>query len=263
LRDKLKLAVVEMNGAQRVHNNQFGTIGVLFNRSVTDASLLPKPDTLALCMLWLRDSGTGGDAPAYSVGEMAAACAAKMASNIAPFNPLDDVSVLGIDAPKKLTDWISVGASLESEVCLGQGNTPLKVKPNGEVAFVRTVTSRISADGTGAPEVTAYYDVQDFNCLYFFRKTIFTRFSQPDFKQRKLSDETAREVKAETIRLMQAFEDQGMFQKVQELGKLVQVERNISDRHRLDVKIPVNVVPGLHVLATNIEAGTLFDIITI
>lgn len=263
LRDKLKSAVVEMSGAQRVHNNQFGTIGVTANRSVTDPSLLPKPDTLALCGIWLRDTGTGADAPSYTIAELAAAAAARMASNISPFNPLNDVTILNLTAPAKSSDWITVGAALESEVCLGQGVTPLRVKPNGEVAFVRTVTARVSPDGTGSPEVTAYYDVQDFNVLYFFRKTVYTRFSQPDFKQRKLNDETAREAKSEVIRLMQAFQDAEMFQKVDKLGKLVQVERNASDRHRLDIKIPVNVVPGLQVLSTNIEATTLFDVITV
>lgn len=263
LRGKIKDTALEMSGAQRVQNNQFGTFGVLANRSVTDPSLLPETDTQYLIGVWLRDTGTGADAPAYSVAEIAAASACKMAANLSPFNPLDNITIVGIDAPKKNTDWITVGAALESEVALGLGITPLRVKPNGEVAFVRTVTSRVSFDGTGAPLVTAYYDVQDFNVLYFFRKTIFTRFSQPDFTQRKLNDETAREAKAEVIRLMQAFQDQGMFQAVDKFAKLVEVERNASDRSRLDIKIPVNVVPGLHVVASNIVASTQFDVITV
>lgn len=263
LRDKLKATALLMSGAQRVHNNQFGTIGVAVNRSVTDPSLLPAADTQFLCGVWLRDTGTSSNAPAYSIGEVAAASAAKMASNIAPFNPLNDVTIQNLAAPKLASDHITVGAALESEACLAKGVTPLFVKPNGEVAFVRTVTARLSADGTGTPLVTAYYDIQDFNVLYFFRKTIYTRFSQPDFKQRKLNDETAREAKSEVIRLMTAFEDSGMFQAVSKLAKLVQVERNISDRHRLDIKIPVNVIPGLAVVAVNIEAGTQFDVISV
>lgn len=259
LRTKLRDTAIVMSGAQRVENNQFGSVGVVFNRSVADPSTLDQFDTQFILGAWMPDSGS----PVYSVAEMAAAVAARCAANVAPFNPLDDVDLGGVAAPASTEDWITVGAGLESEACLNRGWTPLKVKANGNVAFVRTVTGRISADGTGAPVVTAYYDLQDFNVLYFFRKAVWTRFSQPDFKRRKASAATGREVKSEVIRLMGLFEDQEMFQAVAQLSKLVQVERSLSDRHRFDVKIPVNVVPGLHIIATNIEAGTLFDTITI
>lgn len=259
LRNKLRDAMILMSGAQRVENNQFGSVGVVFNRTEADPSTLDQFDSQFIMGCWLPDSGT----PAYSIGEMAAACAARAAANPSPFNPLDDIDIGGVDAPVNEADWPTIGAGLESEACLTRGWTPLRVKSNGKVAFVRTVTGRLSPDGSGSPLVTAYYDLQDFQVLYLFRKTIFTRFSQTDFKQRKASVETAREIKAETIRLMTLFEDQNMFQAVAELSKLVQVERSTSDRHRFDVKIPVNVIPGLHIIATNIEAGTLFDTISI
>jgi len=257
-RDKLKVAAQVMSGPNRVHNNQFGTMGVLANQNVSDPSTLFKFDTQFLAGIWFPDAS-----PTVSLGEVAAAAAAKIASNVAPFNPLDDVSISQLPAPALDTDWITVGFGLESEVCLNQGWTPLKVKPNGEVAFVRTVTGRISADGTGTPVVTAYYDIQDFQVLYYWRKTLYTRFSQPDFKQRKASAEAAREIKSEAIRLASLFEDQQMFQAVAQLGKQFQVVRSSSDRHRFDVKTPVNVIPGLHVIATNIEATTQYDELSI
>lgn len=263
LRDKLRDHCLLVSGPQRVENNQFGSIGVIANRSETDPSSLDLFDSQYLAGMWLRDTGTAGDAPEYSLAEVAAACAARMASNVAPFNPLDDITITGIDAPAKRSDHITRGAGLESEVCLNQGWTPLYVKPNGEVAFVRTVTGRISADGTGAPVVGAYYDVQDFNVLYFWRKTLFTRFSQPDFKRRKASDSAAQELLSELIRLARLFEDQEMFQAVTQLSRQFQVERNIQDRHRFDYKTPVNVIPGLHVIAGNIEASTQFDTISL
>lgn len=259
LTDKVEETAEVMSGAQRVENNQFGTIGVAFERAEDDASNLFQYDSQFLCAIWLRDNGT----PDYSIGEMAAACAAKMAANGVPFNPLDSVTIPGIDAPADRADWPTIGAGLESETALDKGWTPLMVKPNGDVAFVRTVTTRRTQDADGVTEVNAYYDVQDFNVLYFWRKTIFTRFNQSDFKQRKASNETAREIKAELIRLATAFQDDNMFQAVDQLAKQFQVERNATDRHRFDVRTPVNVIPGLHVIATNVAASTQFDTITI
>lgn len=247
-----------MSGAQRTDNNQFGSFGVGANQSESNPSDLFLFDTQFLIGCWLPDTD-----PTYSLGEIAAACAAKMAGNGVPFNPLDDITVIGIPAPENSEEWITVGAGLESESCLNQGWTPLFVKPNEEVAFVRTVTGRISADGTGSPPVASYYDVQDFQTLYFWRKTLWTRFSQPDFKQRKASQAAAVEIKSEAIRLAVNFQDNNMFQAVQQLAKEFIVERNASDRSRFDFKTPVNVIPGLHVIAGNIVATTAFDTITV
>lgn len=257
-RDALKNQILLMNGAQRVENSQFGSFGVMFNRSVSDPSLLPAFDTPALIGVWLRDSGS----PAYSVAEMAAAAAAVMAANSVPFNPLDSVNVPFMAAPASLSDWPSVGAGLESETCLNQGWTPLYVKPSGDVAFVRTVTGRITT-GDSVTKVTAYYDVQDFSVLYFWRKTQFTRFNQDDWKRRKAGQAEAKDYKAELIRLATLFQDQNMFQAVDQLAKQFKVERNVSDRHRFDSFTPVNVIPGLHVLANNTQAGTQFDVVTV
>lgn len=263
LRGKLKDHCLLLSGAQRVENGQYGTMGVAFNRSVTSPSTLPKADTQHLVLVTLRDTGAGDDAPAYSLGEMAAACAARLASNAIPFNPVDDLTIPGVAAPAKTSDWYSIGASLESEAALGRGWTPLRVKPNGEVSFVRSVTSRLTVDADGVIEVTAYYDVQDFQVLYFWRKTLKTRFSQADFKRRKASNGAANDLLAELIRLATLFQDQEMFQAVDQLAKEFEVERNVSDRHRFDYKTPVNVIPGLHTIAGNIEAGTEFDTLTL
>lgn len=260
LRSKLRDHAILVSGSQRVHNNQFGSFGVVANLAEQDPSNLDQFDTPAVIGCWYRVvDGT----ISYSVAEVAAACAARMAANVAPFNPLDDSDIVGLPVSTEDSDNISVGAGLESESCLSRGWTPVYVKANGQPAFVRTVTGRLSPDGTGTPLVTAYYDVQDFNVLYFWRKTLYTRFAQADFKRRKASDESGRLIKSEMIRLAGIFEGQEMFQAVDQLAKQFLVERNLQDRHRFDFKTPVNVIPGLHVIAGNIVATTEFDTITI
>lgn len=253
----LKTLAQTMSGAQRVENGQFGSFGVAAEFDTAIASLTAF-DTQFLVGIYKRDS-----APAGLEGETAARAAAVMAASAIPFNPLDDVSLGGEDAPAAQSDWLTIGAGLESEAVLEKGYTPLRVKPNGEVAFVRTVTGRLSPDGTGTTLVTAYYDVQDFMVLYFWRKTLYTRFSQPDFKQRKASLAAGQEIKSECIRLAKTFEDQGLFQAVDKLAKQFAVQANPSDRSRFDVFTPVNVIPGLHVIATNIQATTQYDVVSV
>lgn len=258
---KLKTHAQTVSGSTRTRNNQFGSFGVVAERACAPGSL-PTPDSQYLIGYYLRDTGTAGDAPAYTVGEVAAAAACVQAANAVPFNPLDDVSIASLLAPLKPSDWISVGDSAESEVIEQLGWTPLYVKPNTDVAFVRTITTRLSVDGTGTPVVTSYYDVQDFQCLYLFRKAVYTRFQQPDFKK-KASARVAGRMKGEAIRLAGNFEDQEMFQAVAQLAKSFVVQRTSSDRHAFEVKLPVNVVPGLHRKKVNVEAGTEFDTFTV
>lgn len=246
-----------MSGAQKVQNSQFGTFAVAANQTVSDPSTLTIFDTQYMVAVWKRDS-----APTRSVGEVAAAAAAVMAANAIPFNPLDNVVIGGETKPVSINDNITVGAQAESETALNQGWTPERVLANGTVAFVRTITSRITT-GDSVTKVTAYYDVQDFQVLYFWRKTVFTRFNQPDFTQVKASLGKAQDAKSELIRLATSFQDQNMFQAVDQLAKQFQVQRSLTDRSRFDVLTPVNVIPGLHVIATNVQAGTQFDAFTV
>jgi phage tail sheath gpL-like len=129
------------------------------------------------------------------------------------------------------------------------------------VVIVRSVTSRVTT-GDSVTAVTAYYDVQDFQVLYFTRKSIVSRFNQPDFQRVKASTAEGKVVRGEVIAILSTLETQGMLQAVEQLAPQVVVQRNVSDRSRFDVFIPVNVVPGLHVIASNIQAGTQFDSFT-
>lgn len=248
-----------MSGSSRSDNGQFGTFAVGASNA-SDPSTLFKMDTQYGIGVWQRD--TSGS-PVYSLGETAAATAAIIAGNAVPFNPVNDVVVGGQPASTVVADYPTVGAGLDSEVCLNQGWTPLRTFANGNVAIVRAVTGRLSTDGSGLTLVNSYYDVADFQVLYFWRKTLWTRQSQPDFKRAKASANAARNLKGEIVRLARQFEDQTMFQSVTELAKQFVVQRNASDRSRFDVLTPVNVVPGLAVIATQVLAGTQFDTFTI
>lgn len=245
-----------MSGPSRVQNNQFGTFAVTLNRSVTSPANLPKYDTQYITTAWLRDTNTR----VYSIGEDAAAYAALVAGGVVPFNSVDDTIIGGVAAPSSMNDWITVGAGLESEAALNQGWTPLRVLPTGDVAIVRSVTARLTSDGT--TPVLSYYDVQDFQVLYFLRKAIKQRYSQPDFTNVKLSEQKLKDGKAAVVALLSSFEDQGMVQAVAQLAPLVQVQGNATDRSRMDVFVPTNVVPNLHVIATNLQATTEFDVVS-
>lgn len=250
--------VIAMSAAGRVQNNQYGSFLVACNRNAASPSTLFKYDTPAMIGIWLRDTGV----QAQLIGEVAASCAAQLAGLQIPFNPINGRVLGNVNAPLAQADWISVGAGLESETALAQGWSPLRILPNGTVAWVRSRTARVTT-GDGVTAVTGYFDVQDFLVLYYWRKTLVTRFNQPDLTQTKASAQAAQLILAEVIRLAGTFEDQNMFQDIKDLAKLFLVQRNLTDRSRFDVYTPVNVIPGLMVIATNIQASTQGDFVTV
>jgi len=259
----LQAELAAMSAASRVDNSQFGSIGVVFNRNTSSPGNLYKYDTQFLMPVWMPDSTTSGpNAPAYTLGEMAAAAACRLAAQGVPFNPVDGVSIPGVNPPYLGSDYVTVGYGLESETALQAGWTPLKVLANGTVAFVRTVTARLTQNGSG-PTVTAYYDAQDFQVLYYWRRTLWTRFSQPDMTTIKASLNSAENILAEVIRLAKLFEKNNMFQAVDQLAKQFIVERDSIDRSRFNVLTPVNVIPGLHIIANNTVATTQYDSLSI
>lgn len=262
-RDELKTIVQAVSAADRTDMFQFGAFGMMFNRSVTDFTTLDTPDTQYLGLSILRDTGIDDDAPALSAAEICAMYSAKVASRLFPFNPLNGEIINGIVPPKKMSDWITVSGTGDSEVILRKGWTPLGVFPSGTVYITRSVTTRITDNGSALnPEVgEPYVDIQDFQVLYFLRKTLHARFSRSDFKQSKASNDTAIRIKGEVIKILKSFEDQGAVQNVDELSKKVKVERNISYRSRYDIFAPVNVIPGLHQVGTNIQATTEGDLL--
>lgn len=256
----LENACATISAPANVQNNQFGSVGVVFNRAQSNPALLPIYDTQYLMPCWLYDSSTLG-APPLSIGEMAAAYAAIVAGNPVPFNPVDDLIIPNIPAPNNPADWPTVGNGMATEAALNRGWGPLKVFPNASVACVRSITARLTLNGSGngLNNITAYFDMQDFQVLYYWRKTLYTRFAQPDWKRRKASLQAAQLMLSEMIRLATLFQDQQMFQAVDQLATQFEVARNTTDRSRFDYVTPVNVIPGLHVIDGNIIATTEFD----
>lgn len=260
LTGKIRVQAKTMSGAGRTDNNQFGTMAVVANQNTANPGNLPIYDDLYLAPAYLRD--TTGAAPQL-IAEFAATHAAFLAANAVPFNPVDKLTVGFLQGSSKQADALTIGGGLESETVLNKGWSPYYVKPNGDVAILRSVTSRLTT-GDGVTSVgDTYIDVQDFQVAYYWKKTIWTRYNQPDFTNVKASPGVAKQLKSEVIRLAYTFQDQTMFQSVDQLAKQFQVERALTDRSRFDVLTPINITPALHVIATNEKLTTQFDVTTV
>lgn len=185
---------------------------------------------------------------------IASAFAAGIMGSAFPYNPMQSVICGGLLAPKKTSDWIAIDPNGASELALNAGLSPMVVQPSGTVAFLRTRTTYTL---NGIIPVTAYFDWQDLVVMNDFRENVFLITQNPPFNGNpggtKASLTIAQLLLNEILREAQFFEDQGAFQGVQTLAPLFQVQPSSTSRGRFDFYVPANVLPGLFVIAGNIQ----------
>lgn len=254
---KLQALCGLLNGVDRDLVGQFGsfiTVASIADLAGQEAYAINDKNVIAHA---LPDSAVTPSQPAEIV---AAACAGAMMASAFPYNPLQGVVVGGLIPPAAHADWIDINPAGASEAALVAGLSPLYIKPGNTVAFLRTRTTW-TMDGL-IPK-TAYFDWQDLVVLNDFREVCFVVTQNPPFNNNpggtKASAQIAALLKDEILREAQGFEDDGAFQAVKSLAPQFLVEPSSTSRGRFDFKIPVNVLPGLYVIAGNIQAVTTFD----
>lgn len=190
-----------------------------------------------------------------SYQEVAAAHAAGMLASAFPYNPLQGVALGFLKAPQKKSDWIVIDPNGASEVALTGGLSPLTILPGGVVGYIRTRTTFTTLPGNIA--ATAYFDWQDLVVMNDFREVTYQVTQNPPFNNNpggtKASKTIAARLKDEILREAFNFQDLGAFQGVKTLSPLFLVEPSTTSRGRFDFKIPVNIIPGLYVIAGNIQ----------
>lgn len=178
--------------------------------------------------------------------EVAAAYGAVVASEEDPARPLNTLKLAGIAVPpvaKRL-------GRMEQETALHNGVTPLETGPGDVVQIVRAVTT-YTVDAQGVEDVSLL-DLTTIRTLDYVRKAVRERISLR-FPREKLSARTPPKVRSEIIDVLLKLEELEIVEEVKANLPGVIVERDAQDANRLNAKIPVDVVNGLHVFAGRID----------
>ncbi len=178
--------------------------------------------------------------------EVAAAYGAVIAFEEDPARPLNTLPLTGI-LPNPLANRLG---RTEQEVCLYNGTTPLEVGPGDKVQIVRAVTT-YTLDANGIPDV-ALLDLTTIRTLDYVRLAIRIRIALR-FPREKLSSRTPAKVRSEILDVLYKLEELEIIENVDANLTGVIVERDLQDANRLDAKIPVDVVNGLHIFAGRID----------
>jgi phage tail sheath gpL-like len=185
----------------------------------------------------------GSASPGY---EIAAAFASVMAFEEDPAMPLNTLVLTGIAAPN-LASRLS---RTEQETCLANGVTPLEVGPGNQVQIVRAVTTyTVNAEGTND---ISLLDVTTIRTLDFVRKSVRERLSLR-FPRGKKTVRNKAKVRSEVLDVLIKLEELEVIEAVEENKAGLLVEDDLQDPNRLDIRIPCDVVNGLHVIAARID----------
>jgi phage tail sheath gpL-like len=193
--------------------------------------------------------------------EWAAALGAQASFNLNndPARPLHFLKLKGMLPPTKEDRWTRA----EREVLLTDGIATFLVDTGGNVLIERCITT-FQANALGIPDVS-YLDVQTLATLgeirYQYKVRMSNRYIIPRFK---LADDTFPVqagskvvtpliIKAEIIGLFRELQDTGLIENLDDFIDNLQVERNATDRNRVDVLMPPDLINQFRVLAGLIQ----------
>ena len=179
--------------------------------------------------------------------ELAAAFASVMANEEDPARPLNTLALEGIG----LCDSKDKTMRAEQENALYNGVAPVETSPDGSRAqIVRAITTYTkTANGTADESLL---DVTTVRTLIYVSKACIQRVALR-FPREKLSDKTPARVRSELIDVLMRCEELEILEQVEaNLPNLI-VERDKQNVNMLDVRIPSDVVNGLHVVGMVVD----------
>lgn len=257
-RSALKAHVEAISAMDRGDNGQFGSFGFMATDEVVTATATAAGEAAAsknMCIPWLKDSAA---TKANKLHVVASAYAALCAGLAVPFLPLNDVRIGGLVAPVSAADRHTSGDTGTVSLGLDSGLSPLKVNTAGEILISRSITT--SRVVSSVPD-TAYYDMQDFQVLFYLRKNAYALAMQPRYKRAKATDTKLKSLKSELVKLCVDFQDLEMLQHVEKFANQFTVVRVAANRNAAVYRIPVNVVPGFHHKGIGLVGTTQFDLL--
>jgi phage tail sheath gpL-like len=181
--------------------------------------------------------------------EVSAAYGALMASASHPGRPLNGLPLEGVASPPISDRYLRS----ELAVLLRAGIAPGVVTHAGDVVVLRAISTYLTSD-VGV-EDAALLDVTTIRSLDYVRRVVRERLDET-YRRMLFADVATTEftaspatIRATVYAALLDLEEAAVIQDVEANAAALVVERNGSDTSRVDIDLPAEIVPGLHVLA--------------
>ena len=179
--------------------------------------------------------------------------------NVDPARPLQFLSLKGILPPPIENRFTRT----ERDILLYDGIATYIVDNGGKVLLERSITT-YQTNALGSPD-PSYLDIQTLATLgeirYQYKSRMVNRFIIPRFK---LADDSfpvqpgqkiarPKDVRQESIALFTLLRDKGLIDNLDDFIDNLVVERNSTDRNRVDVLLPPTLIGQFRILAGQIQ----------
>lgn len=179
-----------------------------------------------------------------SSSEVAAVMGAIAASEEDPARPLNGMELVGL-LPPPLANWLS---ETQIEAALHNGVTPTRVGPGNVVQIVRAVTT-YTLNTNSVPDISML-DWTTIGTLDYAATAIEQRIGLR-FPRDKKSVRTKARLEDEIMNVLYKLEELEIIENVKKGDVLI--EDDLVDPNRYNVRIKVDVVNGLHVIAQRLD----------
>jgi phage tail sheath gpL-like len=187
----------------------------------------------------------------------AVASQASLSLSIDPARPLQTLPLTGILPPPESSRWTSE----ERNLLLWDGMATWYVDAGGVVRIERLVTM-YQENAYGLPD-PSYLNLTTPATLEYLRYSLRARITQK-FPRHKLADDgidygpgqaivTPKTIRAEIIALAEEWAQNGLIENLAQFREDLVVERNGSDRDRVDTLVPPDIVNQFRVFAAQIQ----------
>lgn len=181
-----------------------------------------------------------------NVFEIAAAYGAVVASEEDPAMPLNTLPLTGI-AANPLANRLS---RTEQENALNNGVAPSEVGPGDMVQIVRAITTYMK-DPSNTPDISLL-DLTTIRSLDYGRKALVNRLSLR-FGRSKKSARVKAQMLEEVFDVCYKLEELEIWENIDANKAGFIIEDDLQDPNRVNIRIPADVVNGLHVTGMRID----------
>ena len=202
-----------------------------------------------------------GELP-LSAGQLAAAFAMVIGSNVNPLNPQGGVIINGLPVPQNPNKYIDVTINGIADQVMKLGWNVIAVNNNQQAYIVNPITGMTTLPNSTVPD-NEFYPIYVWQTLDYLRKGVTLECKSIGLGQVRQTPIILNKLKANIIIFMLGMQTDGMLLNVIQNEKLITIIQDLSNPLGIDVTIPAQIVPGLEDIFYTINVfGNQINLIT-
>jgi hypothetical protein len=184
-----------------------------------------------------------GELP-LSAGQMAAAFAMVVGSNVNPLNPQGGVIINGLPTPTNPNKYIDVTINGIAVQVMKLGWNTIAVNNNQQAYIVNPITGMTTLPNLTTPD-NEFFPIYVWQTLDYLRKGVTLICQQMGLGQIRQTPRILSILKGNIVIFMQGMQTSGMLLNVLQNESLITIIQDPNNPLGIDITIPTQIVPGL------------------